>query len=95
MTTASALLPLPTENVLIPACEISQYTGIARQTHNRYRHEGIGPQYVKLGHRVFYRSDDIRRWIDSNCHFDNGEQPVDPELQRLDHKLHIDQFRQS
>ncbi len=58
------LLQLPSDpDTLIPANAISQYTGIARQTHNRWRHEGAGPRFVRLGRRVFYRVADLREWI--------------------------------
>jgi len=66
MKATSTLLPLPTKNVLIPAAEISHYTGMAKQTHARWRHEGTGPPYIKLGRRVFYRSDDVKAWEESN-----------------------------
>ncbi len=59
-----ATLP-PENNTLIPAGHIEAYTGIKRQTHARWRHEGSGPKYVRLGGRVFYRSDDVRQWIRS------------------------------
>jgi len=58
------LLSLPdNDDTLIPANAISKYTGIAEQTHTRWRHEGIGPPFVKLGRRVFYRAGDLRQWI--------------------------------
>ena len=63
---ATALLPLPTDDdALIRAQDVSRYTGIAQQTHARWRHEGIGPKYVRLGRRVFYRAGDLRAWIRS------------------------------
>ena len=31
---------------LIRASAINRYTGIARQTHTRWRHEGVGPMYL-------------------------------------------------
>ena len=60
------LLPLPTDDdALIRARDVSSYTGIARQTHTRWRHEGVGPKFVRLGRRVFYRAGDLRAWIRS------------------------------
>jgi len=51
------------EDHLIPARDLPLYTAVARQTHARWRHEGVGPSYVRLGGRVFYRAGDIRAWI--------------------------------
>jgi len=59
-----ALETLPgDDDHVIPAKQISRYTGIKPQTHARWRHEGIGPKYVRLGGRVFYRAGDVRAWI--------------------------------
>lgn len=61
-----ALLPLPSDDdALIRAQDVSRYTGIASQTHARWRHEGAGPRFVRLGRRVFYRAGDLREWIRS------------------------------
>ncbi len=60
----SALLPLPADDdALIRGRDVSRYTGIAAQTHTRWRHEGVGPKFVRLGRRVFYRAGDLREWI--------------------------------
>ena len=52
-------------DTLIPARQLSQYTGMTRQTHARWRHEGFGPKYLRQGGRVFYRAGDVRAWIRS------------------------------
>lgn len=58
------LRPLPDNpEALIPASSLPGHIGIARQTLARWRHEGYGPPYVKLGRRVFYRSGDIKNWV--------------------------------
>jgi predicted DNA-binding transcriptional regulator AlpA len=60
----TCLETLPSANdTLIPTECIEAYTGITRQTHARWRHEGVGPKYTRLGGRVFYRSGDVRAWI--------------------------------
>ena len=60
----AALLPLPVEDdQLIRAGDLPRYTGIASQTHARWRTEGVGPRFVYLGRRVFYRAGELRRWI--------------------------------
>ena len=67
MTDASnihELIALPdNDETLIRASKISGYTGIAMQTHARWRHEGFGPLHVRLGRRVFYKAGDVRDWI--------------------------------
>ena len=67
MTDASnshELIALPdNDETLIRASKISGYTGIATQTHARWRHEGFGPMYVRLGRRIFYKAGDVRAWI--------------------------------
>ena len=51
------------EDHLIPARDLPRYTAVARQTYARWRHEGNGPKYTRLGGRVFYRAGDVRQWI--------------------------------
>ena len=58
------LAPLPAEaDTLIPAYQAPNYLGIARQTLARWRTEGQGPRFVKLGRLVHYRVGDLREWI--------------------------------
>jgi hypothetical protein len=60
------LHPLPTNpETLIPAPSATQYTGMATQTHAKWRGEGVGPEFVKLGRRVFYTAGALRSWIKS------------------------------
>jgi predicted DNA-binding transcriptional regulator AlpA len=62
----SDLRPLPNDpDVLIRAAEVPKYVGIAKQTLNRWRHQGNPPKFVRLGRRVFYRAGDLREWIRS------------------------------
>ena len=61
-----ALLPIPEDDdFLISAAQVPQYLGIQRQTLARWRHEGFGPQWVRMGRLIFYRSTDLRDWIKS------------------------------
>ena len=58
------LIPLPTgDDTLIRASAVPRYIGLAAQTLARWRHEGIGPRYVKIGRLVAYRAGELRRWI--------------------------------
>lgn len=60
---ALRLLPA-VDDALVPAPQLPSYIGIARQTLDRWRVEGKGPAYIKLGGRVFYRAGDVRAWIE-------------------------------
>jgi len=53
------------DDQLIHASEAGSYLGLATQTLARWRHEKIGPKYLKLGRRVYYRAGDLRVWIKS------------------------------
>lgn len=58
------LSPLPSDDdTLISAEDLPQYIGVARQTLARWRTEGFGPPFVKLGHRVLYRTGAVRNWL--------------------------------
>ena len=70
MNTADAphhpLVPLPSaEDALIPAHQMPRYIGIAQQTAARWRCEGQGPAFIKVGRRIFYRAGDVRQWLQS------------------------------
>ena len=36
------------------------------QTLARYRHEGRGPNYLKLGKKILYRGKDIIHWLNTH-----------------------------
>jgi predicted DNA-binding transcriptional regulator AlpA len=58
------LSPLPTDDdVLIAADKLPGYIGVARQTLARWRTEGHGPAFVKVGRLVVYRVGDVRQWL--------------------------------
>jgi len=64
----SELRVLPKEDcALIAAAQVPEYIGVKRQTLARWRHEGFGPPFVKLGRRlVAYFSGDLRNWLRQN-----------------------------
>jgi hypothetical protein len=58
-----ALLPLPlSDDELIPAYRLPFYVGVAAQTVARWRCEGQGSAFVKIGHRVAYRAGAVRQY---------------------------------
>lgn len=62
------LLPLPTDdNALIRRADLPSYLGVSHQTLARWAHEGLGPDYIKMGGKlVAYRVGDLRNWLDAN-----------------------------
>lgn len=48
--------------------ELSELWGIAVSTLRKWRWEGKGPRYCKLGERVVYRRVDIDAYADSNLY---------------------------
>ena len=64
MDTTTCLSPLPQDDsTLIRAEELPGYIGIAQQTLARWRSEGQGPKFIKVGRRVAYRAGDVRAWL--------------------------------
>jgi hypothetical protein len=62
----SALKALPEQgDVLIAAASVPEYIGLKTQTLARWRCEGVGPVWCALGRRIYYRSSDLRTWIES------------------------------
>lgn len=60
------LRPLPdNDEILIPSRHMPAYVGLSVQTLARWRHEGKGPEYVKIGRLVAYNVRELRRWIDN------------------------------
>lgn len=64
----SLLLPLPEAgDTLIPSSSMQSYIGIAPQTLARWRYEGKGPRYIKIGRKVAYKVNDIKVWLKSDA----------------------------
>lgn len=64
----SALPPVALDAItLLTPAVVSERTGVAVQTLARWRHERIGPCYVKIGSAVRYRVGDLTAWIDSSA----------------------------
>src|SRR3954452_6639839 len=58
------LIPLPpSDEALVPAHRLPAHIGVANQTLARWRYEGQGPKFVKVGRRVAYRAGDVRAWL--------------------------------
>ena len=55
--------------------DLSKRWGISFRTLERWRWEGIGPAYLKIGGRVVYRLEDIEEFEASNKHESIAKQP--------------------
>ncbi|WP_337173579.1 helix-turn-helix domain-containing protein [Paludisphaera sp.] len=56
-----------TTPLLISAAELASLLGISERTLWRLLSAGRLPQPLRLGRNTRWRSDEIRRWIDSGC----------------------------
>ena len=49
----------------LTAHQVSQMTGFSLKALESYRAKRTGPPFLKIGHNVRYRADDVRAWIES------------------------------
>lgn len=69
LDSTSPLRPLPdNDEVLIPSRQMPAYVGLSVQTLARWRHEGKGPEYVKIGRLVAYKAGTLRQWLEWQRH---------------------------
>lgn len=59
---------MQTTRQLIPAREMPNYVpGTSGSFWSQRRYMGNGPQFIKLGRKVFYRPQDVDLWISENA----------------------------
>jgi excisionase family DNA binding protein len=63
-----------TKVVLDPSATAA-YLNVAVQTLARWRCEGGGPAFFKLGSRVRYERDDLDRWLDARRRKSTSDRP--------------------
>jgi predicted DNA-binding transcriptional regulator AlpA len=56
---------LTLDEPLIPPEEVAAVLHVETPTLTAWRHRGQGPRYVRVGKLVFYRSSDIRQWLNT------------------------------
>lgn len=56
---------LPEGRVYIPSDQMPLCLGVSKKTLARWRCEGRGPEFVKVGRQIFYLSDTVRAWLDA------------------------------
>jgi len=52
--------------LLLTPKEVSEALGVATQTLAKWRSDGTGMPYIKLGGAVRYRADEVAAWVDAN-----------------------------
>ncbi len=52
-------------NNLLTTQQLAEYLGVAVSTLIQYRRDGNGPTYIKLGHLVRYRMQDVESWLEA------------------------------
>ena len=50
---------------LVNTKQASVYVGLSPITLSRMRREHVGPRFLRLGKRVYYRLEDLNSWLDS------------------------------
>ena len=45
---------------------MEMFPGTSKAYWGKLRREGTGPRSIKVGHRVYYRPEDVNAWIESN-----------------------------
>jgi excisionase family DNA binding protein len=53
------------ESPMLSTEEAAKYCGLSKRTLEKWRVEGGGPRYVKLGRSVRYRPTDINEFVES------------------------------
>lgn len=51
-----------TDKLLSPK-QLANYLGVGLTTLASYRKDGVGPEYLKIGHLVRYRFSDVENWL--------------------------------
>ena len=57
-----------TNTKLLDTKALASYLQIAVSTLRQYRLDNKGPAYIKIGHLVRYRLDDVEAWLTSQEH---------------------------
>lgn len=50
---------------LADARDVSAFTKVSLPTLARYRADGTGPKFIRIGRSVRYRREDVLAWLDS------------------------------
>jgi hypothetical protein len=64
---------------LLSAPQAAGRLNLSTSTLAKLRLSGEGPTFSKLGRRVVYREEDLRRWVDANRFRSTAEYPIATE----------------
>jgi DNA-binding transcriptional MerR regulator len=63
---------LPPVAGLLDTAEAAAYIRLPARTLEYYRSRGVGPSFLRVGRRIFYRRAELDLWLDS-CRVEPGE----------------------
>lgn len=55
--------PISSDSYLLNEKELAQYLNLTVHALRRFRFEGRGPAYLKMGRLVRYRPEDVQAWL--------------------------------
>lgn len=58
---------------LLTQKDAARLLGLSVRTLERHRHAGTGPAYVRLGHLIRYRQNDVAAWLEGNLRNSTSE----------------------
>jgi predicted DNA-binding transcriptional regulator AlpA len=56
---------LPMTPEYLTADQVAQMTGFSTKSLEAYRAKRQGPPFLKIGHSIRYRADDVRAWVEA------------------------------
>jgi predicted DNA-binding transcriptional regulator AlpA len=62
---SNSLTPLPPR--YLRTAEVARMLSLSVRTLEKYRIRGTGPMYRKIGGRVIYDFDDVKKWVDRHA----------------------------
>jgi hypothetical protein len=57
---------LPEQLILLTASDAAEVLYVSPKTLERWRLEGFGPRWIRVGRKPLYRLSDLIDWIDAN-----------------------------
>ena len=58
---------------LLTQQQLADLFGVSWKTIERWRHEGTGPAWVRVGQGVRYQPYDVKAWLDRRRHGEHGQ----------------------
>lgn len=62
----------------MPQAQAATFLGLSPRTLERFRLEGRGPAFLKLGRRVVYSREDIVKWAEGQRRHSPSDAPLPP-----------------